>query len=214
MRKFNVGGFAKVSVEPDTVVISFNLLEMRKEYKDCIEALNRRTASLRSDFEAVGCRSNALKTIDIKIGQKTHYDEKKKSHTLSGYLGSHKLYLEFPLDKDLLNEVLKRIPQGPSQANLQILFTVGDKEPLKQAALAEAVKSAKRNAQFIAEAAGITLGKIMKIDYGWTEVTVYDWRFSDIDYREGLQDDSKYFNIEPKGVSVSDRVNLVYEIID
>jgi len=49
-----VQGKGKVSVEPDMVILSFDIKEEAKKYLDCVNGLNQRTAQLRDDMEKAG----------------------------------------------------------------------------------------------------------------------------------------------------------------
>ncbi|MFY9429478.1 MAG: SIMPL domain-containing protein [bacterium] len=74
-----------------------------------------------------------------------------------GYKASHKLKVEFPFDKDFLNKVMRKLGQTKSHASFRITFTIAEPEPLRQQALAEAVKNDAQNANLLDEAAGVKL---------------------------------------------------------
>jgi uncharacterized protein YggE len=211
MRVIKVQGKGRVTVQPDTVVITFDVEEKAREYKDCLNNLNQKTTMLRSDIEAIGRAGSELKTSNFSLRVHTKYMGGR--HVFDGYRGSHTLHIEFPADKDNLNQVLRQIAQGHSGAEIRLTFTVRDKEAVKQAALVEAVKTAQKNAQILAEAAGLKLGQIQQVDYGWAEIRVYD-RGADM-VCESLPAPMQYEpDIEPEEVAAEDNVTLVYEITE
>ena len=211
MRVIKVQGRGAVAVQPDTVMITFDVEETTWEYEDCINNLNKRTTSLRSDIESVGRGRSELKTSNFSLRVDTRYEDGE--YEFNGYKASHTLNIEFPADKEILNKVLRQIAHGHSGAEIRLTFTVGDKESVKQAVLAEAVKTAQKNAGILAEAAGLKLGEIQQIDYGWSEVRVYD-RAANMAVESAPAQMDYDPDIEPEDVSAEDSVTLVYEIIE
>ena len=53
---------------------------------------------------------------------------------------------------------------------VRVSFEVGDRRGFRQRLLAAAVEAAHENAATIARAAGVRLGPVLGIEYGWTEV--------------------------------------------
>jgi len=103
---------------------------------------------------------------------------------------------------------LGAVAKGHSGAEIRIHFSVKDTENLRQQALAEAVRVAKLSADSLAQAAGVKLGRIQRIAHGWDEI-----RLSGPSY--GVVCDSvsdAKVDIDPKDVSISEDVTVVYEI--
>ena len=211
MRVIKVQGRGRVAVQPDTVIITFDVEVRAQEYKDCLNNLNQRTTALRSEIEAAGRAGSELKTSNFSLRVNTKYTQGR--HVFDGYAGSHTLHIKFPADKEVLNQVLREIARGHSGAEIRLTFTVQDKEAVKQAALVEAVKTAQKNAQTLAEAAGLKLGQIQQIDYGWAEIRVYD-RAMDMVCPEPAAPMEYKPDIEPEEVAAEDNVTLVYEIME
>lgn len=77
---------------------------------------------------------------------------------------------------------------------------------------AEAVRVAKKNAAALTAAAGVKLGKLQQIDYGWSEVRIYDREASVLCEGDSPLPSCSEADIEPEDVSAEDNVTLVYEI--
>jgi uncharacterized protein YggE len=211
MRVIKVQGKGRVTAQPDIVVLTFDVEEKAREYSECINNLNQRTAALRADIESVGRRQNELRTSNFSI--RVDHKYKNGRHVFDGYLGSHTLHIELPAEKDLLNKVLGQIARGHSGAEVKLTFTVRDKEGIKQAALREAVRTAQNNARMLAEAASVKLGQIQEDNYGWTEIRVHDRHASMVCEAAPLPVAYEP-DIEPEDVFAEDNVTLVYEIIE
>ena len=211
MRIMKVQGKGKVFVPPDIVVINFEVEEQANDYAECLNKLNRRATSLRTDLKSVGRGKTKLKTTNFSIKVNQRYVD--GHNVFDGYIGSHTLRIEFPADKNLLNEILGQISRGHSGAELELTFTVRDKESVKQAVLIDAVKTAQKNAHILAEAAGLRLGLIQQIDYGWTEIRFRDRTANILSCSEELPM-SYAPDIEPEDIGAENYVTLVYEIME
>ena len=206
MGAITVKGRGYVSAQPDVVTLSFDVGTKARDYAECVDRLTGRTAALRQDLAAAGADCAELKTTNFSVNVAYRYD--KSRYYFDGYSASHRLEIELPADKDMLNRVLGAVAKGHSGAEIRIHFSVKDTENLRQQALAEAVRVAKLSADSLAQAAGVKLGKIRSIAHGWDEI-----RLSGPSY--GVVCDSvsdAKVDIDPKDVSISEDVTVVYEI--
>lgn len=209
MRLLKVQGKGRVATEPDLLRLSFEVETKTKDYAECLKNLNMRTEELRSSMKAAGIDRTDLKTTSFSIRVETKYKDGR--HIFVGYAASHMLHIELPVDKELLNTVLRHVARGHSGAEVKISFSVKDKESLRKRVLAEAVRIAQSNAQALAEASGIRIGKLQQMDYGWSEVRIYD-RHANIAMSPSPPPPGYHADIEPEDVEAEDNVTLVYEI--
>jgi hypothetical protein len=206
MGVITVKGRGYVSAQPDVVTLSFTAGSKARDYAECVDSLNGRTAALRRDLAASGAECAELKTADFRVD--VEYREEKGRYKFDGYSASHRLEIELPADKGMLNRVLGAVAQGNSGAEIRIRFSVKGIESLRRQALAEAVKVARLSAESLAQAAGATLGKLQSIAHGWDEI-----RLSGPAYGVVCESVPNHaVDIDPKDVSVSEDVTLVYEI--
>ena len=206
-RTIRVRGTAKASAVPDWVVISFDVNSYNYDYAKCMEQLANQTDSLRQELTAVGLEKDNLKTYRFEAD--THYEHYDRRRVFKGYRASHDIRVEFPFDREFLNKVLNTLGKTASKATFNISFIVKDSEPLRQEAIAEAVKNCKEKAQVLSEAAGVTLGEILQIDYSWSEV-----RFEssmEICAMESPMADSSY-DITPEDFDLSESVTTIWAI--
>ena len=209
MRVLNVQGRGQVSVEPDVVTLSFNVENTASDYAECLKGLNKQTEDLRRNMSASGLLNAKLKTSYYNISIETRYDDKQHP-IFNGYSASHRMQIELPSDKELLNKVLREVAKGHSGAEISLSFSVKDKDALRQRVITQAVRTAKENAETLAAAAGVTLGKLQEINYGCVEVMVYEQE-SRMICSPSLSGVSEP-DIEPADVNAEDSVTLVYEI--
>ena len=120
------------------------------------------------------------------------------------------MQIELPSDKGLLNKVLMQVAKGHSGAEISLSFSVKDKDGLRQRVITQAVQTAKENAETLASAAGVTLGKLQEINYGCVEVRIYEQELR-MPCPSAVEDMAEP-DIEPADINAEDSVTLVYEI--
>ena len=209
MRILRVQGKGNVSKEPDMVTLSFEVESLSMDYEESLNNLNAQVEDLRKNMEASGLDRVQLKTAHFNLDLKSSYE--KNRYVFKGYGASHRMIIEIPMDKTLLNKVIRNVAQGHSGATIDISFSVRDKEALRKSVLIQAVQTARMNAEILASSAGVKLGKLMEMDYGHTEVHFYDHQEVSMCMSESLSCD---VDIEPQDVRAADNVTLVYEIVD
>jgi uncharacterized protein YggE len=214
MRILKVQGKGRVNAEPDLITLSFEIEIKAKDYEECLRRLNARTEDLRASMTAAQLDRTELKTTAFNVRVETKYNSKTGQHLFEGYCASHNLDIELIADKKLLNQVIRCVSQSNSGAEISLAFSVKDKNSLRKRALAEAVKTAKENAETLATAAGETLGKLQQIDYGWAEVRISN-RVASMVCEGPASPPMEYdADIEPEDIIAEDNVTLVYEIAD
>ncbi len=209
-RNIRVRGSAKVSAAPDWVVIFFDIESRQYSYAECMAQLNQQTENLRSELQKVGLEKESLKTTQFNIS--TNFEWLKDKHVFRGYKAKHDLNVEFPFNKEYLNQVLYVLGRTESEASFSILFKVKDPEPFRQQALAEAVQNCRQKAEVLADAAGVKLGVLQHIDYSWSELR-FEHRMDVCESDYSMEASAPAYDIEPEDVDISDSVTAIWAII-
>jgi uncharacterized protein len=209
-RVISVQGKGTATAEPDLVRLSFQINTLQMEYETAVTQLNERVDQLRRDVAEVGIDPKDLKTTSFDISPKQHWSSEEEEYLFLGFEAEHDLHLEMPLEQDQLNRTLMQLAQSASGATFSIYFAVKDQDILRKQVLADAVVKAKENAQTLAQSAGVQLGEILRIDYGWTEV-----RFEErvMSYDAAEMPCAPMPDIEPAEMTASDNVTVVWKII-
>jgi uncharacterized protein YggE len=171
--------------------------------------------ALRAAVVSAGHDGKELKTakfdIDTKYESFKVKDEWKKRFV--GYTCSHGLRLEFDLDMRLLGETLGAISKCEANPHFNIRFTVKDPSAISEQLLESAVENAKHNAAVLARAAGVTLGEIQRIDYNWSEISIYSDTVYEMPAFMGKGHSKKTFaDIEPEDIKASDTATIIWAI--
>ena len=209
-----VRGRGVVSAEPDLVVLTFDLKGRDESYGAAVDDLNRRVEVLRSDLaEAAGVRRERLKTLQFDVDPKYGYDYGAPGggrEVFKGYEASHKLRLELPLDRDLMNLVLDRVAGSASEATLRVSFDASDKEGLRRRALRAAVEDARGIAGVLSESAGLKLEGIERAWHGPVNIGGRDREF--VGLRRARAGGGADPDIEPRALEAAVEVSIVYQV--
>jgi hypothetical protein len=115
-----------------------------------------------------------------------------------------------PCEKEKVNAVLLALAGSNAEPELDLDFNVSDKEALKARAIEAAVKNACSRAKIIAQSAGLQLGCIVSIDYGFSEVRIHH---QNLVYDADMQMESMAApDLDPESVTATDHVNITWEV--
>ena len=215
MGTMTIKGLGTAIKDPDLVIIRILTSTLEKVYEDSIEASNKLVNDLKNVFESIGFEKQDLKTSryvmrpiyeDVEVG----VINKRKERQLKGFRLNHDLKIEFDLDNDKINEVLKCLSDFKDDLDFEIKFSVKNKDAMKNDVIFDATKNAKSNAKILAEASGVKLGDLIKIDFTWDHFDYFSKSRYDCDMIS--RDYKGYIEFTPDSVVISDGVLFVWEI--
>ena len=169
-RTIRVQGHGSVSQAPDRIRISLSVLERSPDYSLAIKGSNERIAAIRAGSERCGVDPELLRTTQFDVRNENEYHDGRNIHI--GFIATHAVAVDLPLDQELIGNLLATLSGSKADPAVGISFSVSDAESLKQRVLADAVANATARAETIAKAAGIRLGGIENIEYGYSEIRV------------------------------------------
>jgi uncharacterized protein YggE len=213
-RTITIKGTGKISVKPDLIIITMRLESHDNNYEKTMKLAAESVNNLQNAIVNAGFNKADLKTTSFNI--RTHYesyrdkDNNYKSR-FDGYICEQGLKLEFDFNTSVLSNVLTSIGKATVEPNLNIQFSVKDKDAINEELLIRATENARRKAEVIARASNVTLGDLISIDYNWGDLYLY----SNTSYN--VEDKCLAFkasapDIEPDDIDVSDTVTFVWEI--
>ena len=172
---------------------------------------------LRGALVGIGFTKDDLKTTNFNVGTEYESERDKNGNykrIFIGYSVTHQLKLEFDFDSQRLSQTLGAIAACIAEPELNVQFTVKDKESVNAALLENACVNAKANAGILAKASGVTLGDLISIDYNWGELHLFSptqYDMEDACMRLSSAAPTS-IEIEPDDIDISDSVTFVWEI--
>lgn len=216
-RTITIKGIGKLSLKPDQVVVSLTLETIDKNYDKAMDMAADHLEQLRGALVGIGFAKDDLKTASFNVGTEHERELDKNGNykrIFTGYGVTHHLKLEFDFDSQRLSKTLGAIAACIAEPELNVQFTVKDKESVNAALLESACVNAKAKAGILAKASGVRLGDLISIDYNWGELHLFSPTQYDVEDAcmkiAGAAPTS--IEIEPDDIDVSDSVTFVWEI--
>lgn len=216
MKTISIKGVGKARRNPDLVIFRISTSARREEYSQSIDASNRLVNDLKRNFEEMGFPRDDLKTVSFNtrpIYQSVEVGLVNKTHRreLECFEVSHDLKIEFDLDNDRINEVLKCLKGFGDDVQFEIDFSVKDKESMKRDVIVDATKTARFNAEVLCEASSVELGDLVNIEYNWVDFNFYSRSYYDLN-ANCMSDRDDFMEFNPDAIEISDSVSFVWEI--
>lgn len=215
-RTITIKGVGKLSLKPDQTVVSLVLKNVCQNYDAAMAEAANDLNRLREAVFKIGFKKDDLKTTSFDVGAERENERDKNGNyrwRFVGYRVTHALKLEFPFDTKLLSAVLGAIADCIADPELDVRFTVKNREAVNEALLESACRNAKSKAEILTKASGAELGELVSIDYNWGELHFYSptcYRADDECMIKAASPGS--IEIEPDDIDVSDSVTFVWEI--
>ena len=216
-RTITIKGTGKLRLKPDQVVVSLTLKATDKNYDKAMDTAAKHLEQLQGALVGIDFAKDDLKTTSFNVGTEYESERDKNSNykrIFIGYSVTHQLKLEFDFDSKRLSKTLGAIAACITEPELNVQFTVKDKEAVNAALLESACVNAKAKASILAKASGVTLGDLISIDYNWGELHLFSTTQYDMEgaCMRMASTAPTSIEIEPDDIEVSDSVTFVWEI--
>lgn len=163
LRTMNVNGVGDINLVPDIAYIYIGVHDEAPTASEAVEANKAHTTAVLEALKSAGVDEKDLRTSNFSIWPSQQY---APDGTVSGtiYMVDNSVYVTVR-DLDSLGDLLDdAITAGANSVN-SIQFDVADKTAAVKEARAKAVEDAKRQAQELADASGVTLGDIQNLSF-------------------------------------------------
>lgn len=216
-RTITIKGIGKLSLKPDQTVVSLTLKNIHAVYDKAMDEAVKHLEQLRNAIEEIGFAKDELKTASFDVGTEYENERDKNGNykrRFVGYRVTHALKLEFAFDSRRLSKVLGAVATCIAEPELNVQFTVKDREAVNAALLESACSNAKAKAEVLTKASGVTLGELVSIDYNWGELHLYSptrYEMEDACMMRASAAPTA-MDIEPDDIDVSDSVTFVWEM--
>ena len=217
-RVLNIKGEGQIRIKPDTCMISLRLSHVVREYSDALRKSAVEVNEIKDLLEDLGLKRDELKTKSYNVKAEYESYRDKDSNYRSKFIGyryDEELVFKFPINNELLSEILYNLGKSSVDAKISLSYIVLDEAKYKDECIRLAVENAKNKAILIADAVGITLGKPLRIDYNDRKSLGLDYDDYELSSPKLMSccSDSRKIDIEPDDIEANDSVEIVYEII-
>ena len=166
-RTLSLTGQGEVKSAPDIAVISAGVVSEAKTAREALTLNNKSMASVLQTIEATGVARKDIQTSSFSVQPKYKYAKRSSTGEqepprITGYTVSNSVTV-IARDLEKLGPVLDAVvSSGVNQMN-GLSFSIAEPAPLRNEARQLAVAEARARAELYAQAAGVSLGKILSI---------------------------------------------------
>ncbi len=215
LRTIHIKGIGNASAIPDYVVITLELKAHHMEYAHAMRVGAQQVEMLREAVKDAGFSAEDLKTTNFNVDTEYENEEYKEDgrtryhRVFMGYDCRHSLKLSFDFDNERLEEAMTAIGDCLSKPEVSIAFTLKDKQALRDQILESAAQDARRKAEILCKASGVTLGDLLRIEYSWDEAHIshyYDMKI------QCCEASPANYDFHPDDIEAGDTVDFYWEI--
>ena len=161
-----VSGSGDAAVAPDLAIVTLSVAETRKTAREALDVANGSMAKVIEALKKDGIAARDLQTSGLSIQAQYAYPQNEdgtpKPPVLTGYAVSNSLTIRIRDIAKVGGVIDQAVTLGVNQGG-DIRFTNEDPSKTVSEARTEAVKDAVDKARTLADAAGVKLGRILKI---------------------------------------------------
>lgn len=167
-RVITVSGMGEATARPDQATVNLGVLSEATTAREALSANNAAMQAVFDQLTQIGIPEENIQTSNFSISpQYPPYRPNGESepHRIIGYQVSNMVSVLFE-DLDDLGPGLDAIVSSGANQLYGISFSISETDDLLMAARADAVADARAKAEVLAEAAGVTLGRVLNISEG------------------------------------------------
>lgn len=205
-----VSGRGAVDVMPDWVQLHISISDVGTDYEAVLKASAAMTELARIALQRNGFQKEDVVTEYFDVVPV--YDE--GTEAASGYRYIHCLKLEMPYNNKRLTACMTELGKCITDPEFWVTYTVKDPEATKDMLLAQAVGTARRKAEILAQAAGVSLGTIESIEYSWEDREIASATEPVLAVPSSEERPVRAsMNVVPEKITLDDMVTVTWEII-
>lgn len=170
---FSVQGISSQTAIPNTALISIGVTKQAATVLDAQNQTNTASNKIIADLKSLGVEEKNIKTTNYSVNP--NYDYSNSKQAITGYTVTQNLEVKVsPIEKANRAVDTATANGGNLVGGIQFVLDDDTKKQLEKKAREEAVKNAKEKAQSLANAAGISLGRIVDIQEYLPQQVIYN----------------------------------------
>lgn len=216
IRTLKVTGTANILVPVDTITIHITNSDTKKTYENSLNSSKAALIEFKKQLHLNGFNEKDLKTVNFNIN--TDYENYKDNNgnykkRFLGYKYYQSMKLSFKLNDSKLTQVLTSLNTIKGNTEFYLDYKIEDTEKFKNKLLIKAIENTKNKAEILANTSGVTLEKIINIDYSFNETNNFISPFRGENKILGAKMSSdSLLNINPEDLKFKDTVTITWEI--
>lgn len=206
-RTITVTGEETLYVKPDQAKIIFSVVSQDTDYQSAVEINNDAMQAVIDNLKEMEIDEKDLRTLNFTVSPQYEYVEKtdRSYRELVGYEVNNNLRV-LVRNLSFIDQVIANSLETGANEVSGLTFVLSNEEELKSQAREKAIVNAKSEAQKIASALGVNLGRI--IDFSET----HNYYFDRLESAKTMEDSGAQVPIEAGENEISSTVRIQFEI--
>ncbi len=205
-RHISVTGEGRVAAVPDMATLSLGVTEAAPEAGAAMAAAAKAARAIMDRLAAMDIPARDIRTSRVTLSPIWSDRDDGRPRRITGYRAEYGVAVRIR-DLARVGPAIDATVQAGGNDFDGLAFSVQDEAPLRDAARQQAVRDAMARAKLLAQAAGVTLGPVVRIDEGGVATPrPYEMRAA------AAMSDA--MPVAPGEISVTARVGMVFEIAD
>lgn len=163
-RGLNVTGSGTVQLTPDVAYINIGVHSDLLTASEAVSANNKQTQQVVDALKEFGVEAKDIRTTNFSIYPNVQYDPQTNEKIRTTYVVDNSVYVTVHEIEKLGDLLDATVAAGANSVN-SIQFDLADKTTAIKEARDAAVKDARTQAEELADAAGVSLGRIRNVDF-------------------------------------------------
>jgi uncharacterized protein YggE len=156
-----VSGGATVSSAPDEAIVRLGVRTENTDSQAALQANNQKAADVQKALTALGIADKDIQTTQVSLDQ--HIQDRGTNHETKTYIAENEVAVTVH-DLTKVGAVVSNTVAAGANVVGGIEFQLSDLSKARENALGKAIDAAHAKATALAEAAGTTLGPVVRID--------------------------------------------------
>ena len=166
-RSITVNGVGEAAARPDMAMITIGVRSEGPTASEALAANNRDMSATLKSLKDAGVKDRDVQTSGLSINPKYDYERNRSEPEVIGFVASNTVTVRLR-DIDKAGDVIDQAVRSGANSLGGVSFGFDDPKPLQNAALKNAVASARAKAELLTQAAGVDLGPVMTINESYS----------------------------------------------
>lgn len=203
-----VSGKGQITAIPDVANITFTVETTKKTASDAVKENAEKMNMVMSEIKSKIGKDDKLSTSGYSLSPIYSYDDKIGRSILTGYTVSNSILIRIKNLKEVGNLIDSATQVGANRID-SLSFDTDKRDEYRKEALVKAVQDARETAEIVANAAGVSIVKIIQISPSYdVPIPIY----KDFAATRELAAAPAPTQIEPGELVINATVNIVFEI--
>ncbi len=158
-----------VSVKPDMAELRIQLIDKARTAEQSVAISAKKYKTVQQALRTINVSANDARTKSFSVRQEWEWNNSTQKRVFKGYVATHVLHVIVENLDDVGRVIDASVRAGANEIPV-IRFTSSKYEEKRREALVEAVENAKKDAQTMAMASGLSLGKLLDMQHEFSPV--------------------------------------------